>query len=200
MSDDRTLSTQATRGDATALQRLLHKHARPLLSYIRRSLPHQLAASVDPADVLQDVYLEAFRRIGSLRVAEGADASLYPWLSTVARRRIAYLYRRHRRAKGRARAVTEVDLGRDSVVMLIAELAVDTHTPSKMAARRELASGIADAIDGLPARHREAVRLRYLEGMPAIAVAARLGTSEHAVHNICGRAMIAMRRQLQYHR
>jgi RNA polymerase sigma-70 factor (subfamily 1) len=198
MNDDPILSTQAKLPDAAALQRLLYRHTRLLLAYISKSLPNQLAASVDPADVLQDVFLEAFRRIGSLRIDDGT--SLYPWLSTVARRRIAYLYRRHSRAKGRAGAVTEVDLARDSVVMMIQELAVDTHTPSKVVARRELATGIAAAIDGLPERHREAVRLRYLEGMPATDVAERLHTTEHAVHNICGRAMIVMRRQLQYHR
>src|SRR6266404_3080260 len=64
---------EAQAGDADAFVRLLNRHEKPLLYYLRRLVPN-----VDDAlDLHQEVWLDAFRGLKSLQTPEAFRAWLY---------------------------------------------------------------------------------------------------------------------------
>src|SRR5215469_1524016 len=65
--------TEAQAGDADAFVRLLNRHEKPLLSYLRRSVPN----ADDALDLHQEVWLDAFRGLQSLQVPEAFRGWLY---------------------------------------------------------------------------------------------------------------------------
>jgi DNA-directed RNA polymerase specialized sigma24 family protein len=118
---------RALAGDGGALGVLLRSYHGRLFHYIERLLP---AGAADAQDVLQDVFFDAFRGIGSF-VAGGNDDSFYCWLRTIARHRIVDLMRRQQAVK-RGGDAAEVNWRDDSVIALLEELAVYERTPSPM--------------------------------------------------------------------
>src|SRR6266481_3442256 len=65
--------TQAQAGDSDAFVRLLNRHEKPLLYYLRRLVPN----SDDALDLHQEVWLDAFRGLKSLQIPEAFRAWLY---------------------------------------------------------------------------------------------------------------------------
>src|SRR5467141_4249024 len=65
--------TEAQAGDADAFLRLLNRHEKPLLYYLRRLVPN----ADDALDLHQEVWLDAFRGLKSLQVPEAFRAWLY---------------------------------------------------------------------------------------------------------------------------
>src|SRR5688572_14481559 len=80
-----------------ALESLLAHESDKVLAYLERHLPQELRPTIEPADVLQDTYFEAFRRLSEFRW-EGSDC-VYRWLVTIARNRVIDLVRMKRALK-----------------------------------------------------------------------------------------------------
>jgi RNA polymerase sigma-70 factor (ECF subfamily) len=175
-------------------QTLLLSERGPLLAYINRHLPAELAASADPQDVLQDTYFEAFRRIGQFRADDAT--SVYRWLVTIARNRIAELLRARRTAK-RGGGGASVGQGSDSLVALLEELVVYRRTPSRSAAAHEFLVAVERALGRLDDDYRQAVSLRYLDGLTPGEIARKMGRTERAVHMLCSRGLKAVRMDLR---
>lgn len=177
---------------AERMTRLLAAHRADLTAYARRHVPPDLAREVDAQDVVQDVAIEAFRRLHQF-VPKDADADRR-WLLTIARNRIINLVAARRADKRGGGWVDRLrDASPDDVVALLEQLAVYERTPSRSAVDRELFARLHVALDLLPADQRLAVRLRYIEGRPAADVAARMGRSEGAVHMLVSRSLVALR-------
>jgi RNA polymerase sigma-70 factor (ECF subfamily) len=180
------------------LEALLESHAGLLLSYIERHLPALLQPAHQPVDVLQDVYFEAFRRLGEFE-PRGDDAA-YRWLVTIARHRMCRLLRRHRALKrggGRRPAQFWIPDDDDSTVDLLSQLATHRRSPSASAAAHELIGVVERALGGLSEDHREVVRLRHLEGLSVRETAARMGRTEGAAEMLCARALAALRKEMK---
>src|SRR3954464_2404821 len=64
---------QAQAGDADAFVRLLNRHEKPLLYYLRRLIPN----AEDALDLHQEVWLDAFRGLKSLQIPGAFRAWLY---------------------------------------------------------------------------------------------------------------------------
>src|SRR5690349_4700205 len=73
----------------TNLKQSLYANVSRLEDYIGRRVPPSLRSLIDPADILQDTFVEAFRRAGEFS-ARGNDAA-FRWLVTIARHRMAAL-------------------------------------------------------------------------------------------------------------
>ena len=185
--------------DAREAQMLVLAEQPRVLAYIERHLPASVSALIQPVDVLQDVYIEAFRRIGNFKRRD--DTSVYRWLVTIARTQIAMLLRRQRALKrggrGTGGGTMNVSQASDSVVLLIQDLAVTRHTPSRSAAGHELRVALEGALDRLGEGYGEAIRLRYIDGLTAPEVAQKMGRTEAAVHMLCRRGLDAVRRDLR---
>src|SRR5512135_2456883 len=85
---DRTqaLLDQATGGDQAAFEELFQRHRDRLLRAIALRMDRRVAARVDASDVLQDAYLEAFKRLP--RYLEQQPMPLYLWLCWLAREKV----------------------------------------------------------------------------------------------------------------
>jgi RNA polymerase sigma-70 factor (ECF subfamily) len=200
----------AVAGDRSALERaLLSVHDR-LAAEVRLGVPPDVQGMLGVEDVLQEAYVDAFRGIRSFRPsADDPAGSFYGWLATIAEHRLLDLLKARRAAKrgggrvqvdgvpnalgaggGAAAAAGGADA---SVLRLLDVVAVDEHTPSRSAAGREATSAIHVALAGLKSEYRDALRMRYIEGLSVAEVAAKLGLSEGAVQMLCHRALNEMR-------
>jgi RNA polymerase sigma-70 factor (ECF subfamily) len=179
--------------DPTASELILYTERARLLAYVKRHLPVELQAWVDPNDVLQDTYFEAFRRLAHFQATD--EAAAYRWLVTIARHRISELLRTRRTAR-RGGGMGHVHHG-DSVVAALAELASHLRTPSRSAARHEFVHALEQSLTRLPPDLGEALSLRFIQGLSCAEIAQKMGRTERAVHMLCNRALKAVRRELR---
>ena len=98
-SDTQSLLEKAKRGDDEARQRLLAEHREPVRRMIGLRLDPAIAARLDASDVVQEVLLEASRRLDDYLRASAMPFHL--WLRHIARDHIIDAHRRHRQAQRR---------------------------------------------------------------------------------------------------
>lgn len=190
------LVERAIAGEPLALDRLLLDSYGKLLARVEEKLPRELKSVVAAEDVIQDVFATAFRSIGTFR-PEGMDA-FYRWLTAIADNRVIDVVRAQNAAKrggGRVGAGTGGQ-ERSSIAALIDLVAADDRSPSRSAGGHEAAAAVQVALAGLKGEYREALSLRYLEGLSVGETAARLGKTEAAVHKLCSRGLQALRESM----
>ena len=191
MSEQAELVQRAIAGEPLALDKLLLDSYGRLAARVDQKLPADLRSLVAPEDVIQEVFTDAFRHIAAFE-PRGQDA-FYRWLTAIADNRITDTVRAHRAAKrGGDRARAEA-AGRTSILSLLEVMAVTDRTPSRSAGGHEAAAALQVALAGLKEEYREALALRYLEGLPVAEAARRLGKTEPAVHKLCSRGLQALR-------
>lgn len=130
----------------------------------------------DADDIAQDTWLRA------LRSPPRHDTCLAAWLARVTRNAAATDAQRARLAVRQA-----IDLPEDLAV------AAD---PVEILSRRDQKTALRDALATLPAPQRRALELRYLDGMPPRAIAARDGISVETVYTRLRRGIAAVRARL----
>jgi RNA polymerase sigma-70 factor (ECF subfamily) len=184
------LVERAIAGEPLALDRLLLDAYPKLLARVDQKLPGEVRGAVAPEDIIQEVFATAFRNIGAFR-PEGQDA-FYRWLTVIADNRVIDVVRAQNAAKrGGGRGVAGQE--RSSIAALIDMVAVNDRTPSRSAGGHEAAAAVQVALAGLKPEYREALALRYLEGLGVAETAARMGKTEPAVHKLCSRGLQALR-------
>jgi len=188
---------KAIAGDIPDLELLLEKQSPTLTVYIERHLPQELRTVLEPQDILQDTFFEAFRRIGQFKPKGGH--AFYRWLVTIARNRIKYVLREKLALKrgGKNAAQGDGEQEDESTVKLLQEFAVYSKTPSQSAARHEAMAAVEQCLARLPDDCREAIRLLHLEGLGAQEAAALMNRTKHAFHMLCYRGMQALRIELR---
>ena len=123
----------------------------------------------DAEDITQDVFLEAYKKLSTLRRWD----SFYPWLYSIASNRCKnYHYDRKRRV--------------DTVLF-------DEHTDSHQAdmdahAKKLRNEQIHEALDSLPEIHRQVLVLRYMAGMKSKEISQALRISPNTVNQRLMRA------------
>jgi RNA polymerase sigma factor (sigma-70 family) len=184
------LISQAVAGDRECLAALLERFGPD----VRRGLKiaRKWSSVLDPDDVMQVTYLEAFLRIKQF--AANGPESFLAWLRCIARNNLRDAVEElgrdkrpqpERRVRARPNA-RELDA---SSQQLFLELAGHTSTtPSRHAGRAEARSHLENAMTKLPATYRRVVHEFDLEGRPAAEVAAALGRTKAAVYMIRARA------------
>jgi RNA polymerase sigma-70 factor (ECF subfamily) len=166
-----------------------------LLLLARRHLKGQAPGKLDASDVVQQALLEAHRKRAQLR--GNTDAERAGWL----RQLLACTLADARRALGRAKrdVARERSLEQEleqSSLRLGSWLAAAQASPSEQAVRHEEAVGVAAALSQLPEANREAVALRYCEGLSLDEISARLGRTPAAVAGLLKRGLKQLRRIL----
>lgn len=189
-SDDseHVLIAKAAAGDQAALWRLLLEYRDRLLTRITRRIPADLRERLDAEEVLVQTFAYVFRTIGSFQ-SQGKNA-FGGWLVTIAEHKMIDQIRRLRRSKliHEERAVTpNPNAASGSAASLIAWLAIDSHTPSRSAARHEAAYAVQLALASLPDRQQKAIRLVHVEEMSLAAAAKEMECTEGMVRGLCHR-------------
>ena len=182
MSDTARLVQASREGDREALATLYRLHQGRVLAMIRVTLGAELAARIPPEDVLQETLLESARKIGAFE--DRGPGSFYRWLVSIARFKVAEARRAHRAQKRAAGLPLD---GAD-----VGDVALAQTSPSGRVVRAEAAERVAAAIEALPDRQRDAVRLRYLEGRSVAEAAAEMGCTEAAVKALVARSLVAL--------
>src|SRR6516225_8739184 len=96
---DRLLD-EARRGEADAVERLLTTHREPLRRMIDMRLDPALAARIDASDIVQDVLLEAHRRLSDYTRAQ--TMTFHRWPSHIHTDHVIDAYRCHLLAQRRS--------------------------------------------------------------------------------------------------
>ena len=192
-TDPARLLEQAREGDAAAAGSLLEMYRRYLTLLARVEIGQRLQGKVDPADLVQDTFLDAHRNLERFRGT--TEAELVCWLRQILAGNLANLLRRYLGTRGRdVRLEREVLQAIDrSSVLLDRGLIADQSSPSQQAARREQAVLLADALGELPDDYREVIVLRHLDGLTFPEVAGRMGRSVGAVEKLWMRALAQLR-------
>ncbi|GMU83542.1 MAG: RNA polymerase sigma factor [Planctomycetota bacterium] len=189
------LLDRATAGDSAALEQLLIPYQGRLLNRLERKLPPALRNFLAPEDLLQETFVEVFRQIQRFR-PQGIGAFVR-WLIMVTDGRLINAIRQHATLKrGGGRLGVDPTIDGSSAVPLLELLHVDSQSPSRTYAGQEAATAIATALGSIKPDYRDAVRLRFLEGLEVPEIARKLGKSEWSVHKLCSRGLRELREVL----
>jgi RNA polymerase sigma-70 factor, ECF subfamily len=168
---DAAIVRAAADGDAGAFAALYERYGRMVHGILLARVPRS-----DVSDLVQDVFLAAWRRLPSLR----DPAAFGGWLAMIARNRAT-------------------DYGRRTpeIVELPESLADERTLEVEAAAGAGLdAEAALDAIRSLPDAYRETLVLRLVEGMSGPEIAARTGLTPASVRVNLHRGMKLLRAAL----
>ncbi len=188
------LVVASKQGDNEALGRLLEQYRGYLLMLAHRYLSDRLRRRVDPADIVQLTYLEAKRDLPAFRGETPAEFA--GWLRGMLKNNVATAVTRHVTTQKRS-LTREVDAsprpGSDSAGAWIQQLPGSTTSPSGVAIRSEAVMALLESLHELPETQAEAIRLRYMEGLPLAEIVERMGKSDTAVAGLLKRGLQKLR-------
>lgn len=148
-------------GDLSAFRGLVEKHQRAVYAVVSRILPNR----DDADDIVQDVFLQAYRSIASFR----GDSSFSTWLCRIA------INAAIKRAKSQSRRQT-VSLD-DQELAVDALVKSDEPGPEELLQRGEREEAVRKAVLALPEKHRLVVALHYFDGRSCQEIAETLDCS-----------------------
>lgn len=198
--DDKTeeLLAGAKDGDNDAVNRLLDRHRDALRRMVQMRLDRKIQRRVDVSDVVQDVMIEANRRLAAY--LENPVMAFHLWIRQIAKDRIIDAHRRHRvsakRSVDREQAMA-VPAGQDrSSIQLAAQLCDPALTPAAAATQQEMARRVEQAITELGDQDCEIVVMRHYEQLSNQEIAEALGLTEPAASMRYLRAVRRLRSML----
>jgi RNA polymerase sigma-70 factor (ECF subfamily) len=191
------LLDRARLGDRAAVNGLLERHRAAIRRLIDRRMDRVIGRRVDASDIVQDVLIEANRRLRDYLANPTMPFRL--WLAHMARDRLIDAHRRHRVASTRSvdREVPLAPPGDDAAADPVAGLVDRELTPAAAATWRELERRFAAAVEQLDEADREIVLLRHFEHLSTAEAAEALGLSKPAAGMRYLRAMRRLREFLE---
>ena len=165
-ADDAALVARAAGGDEGAFSLLYARYARTIHGLLLARVPR-----IEVDDLVQDVFVTAWRRLDSLR----DPAAFGGWLSMIARNRATDYHRQ---------------------ALDAAELPDSLEAPGSVGASAE-AHNVLEIIRTLPDAYRETLVLRLVEGMTGPEIAARTGLTPASVRVNLHRGMKLLRERLE---
>jgi RNA polymerase sigma-70 factor (ECF subfamily) len=190
-SDDKVLLERALGGDCGALAELFERHRGRLEQMVRLRLDRRLQGRLDPADVLQETYLDVARRFKDY--AADPAVPFFLWLRFLTGQKLVDLHRQHLGTKMR-NADLEVslyrgDFPRASSASLAELLLGRLTTASRAAIRAETQLRVQEALNSMDPMDREVLVLRHFEMLSNEEVAQVLGLKPSAASNRHMRAL-----------
>lgn len=188
----------AQAGDDDAVNRLMERHREGVRRLVQMRLDQRIQRRVDVSDVVQDVMVEAHRRLADY--LRGPVMPFHLWVRQIAKDRIIDAHRRHRqsskRSVDREQHLAPLAGDEQSALDLAARLCDPQITPAAAAARQELARRVEQAIRLLDEADFEIIAMRHYEHLSNQEVAQALGLSEPAASMRYLRAIRKLRAEL----
>lgn len=188
--DEQQLLDRIGNGDADALAEFMEARKPQLLAYIQRQCSDALRSKIEIEDIYQEMSAEAVRSFDAIDLSHRDP---FGWLCQVAQRRIIDAHRRffgaQKRNAGREISIDAPSGGRESRRGLVDLLVASMTTASQAVSRDRRAIRLMEALALLPEDQREAIRLRYVEGLPSKEIAQRLGKTDGAVRVMLTRTL-----------
>jgi RNA polymerase sigma-70 factor, ECF subfamily len=186
-------------GEAAARAQLFDRYHPYLRILAQAQLGRQLRAKCAPSDLVQQTLLEAHRDFATFQGTH--EAELVAWLRRILAHNLyneARHYNAQQRDATREVSLDQVQAAVDQSSLLLARcVAAEGPTPSQIAAERESAVRLADAMARLPEDYQTVLMLRVFEELSAEEVAQRMGRSAGAVRMLQMRALTALKEQLE---
>ena len=177
------LLANAQGGDAAAVNRLLERHRDAVHRMVQLRLDAKVQRRVDVSDVVQDVMVEANRRLQDY-IANPQQMPFHLWLRHIARDRIIDAHRRHRgsakRSVDREQPLVAAAGDQQSTFDLVAQIHDRERGPASAVAAQEMARLVEAAIAELPDQDCEIVIMRHYEHLSNQEIAQALGLTEPA--------------------
>ena len=178
-----------TSGDENKIAEVFSQYEEKLQRMVRFRLDRRLYGRVDTADVMQDVWMEASRRIEDY--TSNPAVPFFIWVRQIAWQLIIDLHRRHLGAQKR-NVSQEVSLSKSGVgtsISIAAQLVGDLTSPSQAAIREEKLVELREALESMDKIDREVLALRHFEELSNNEVAEVLGLQKTAASNRYVRAL-----------
>lgn len=172
----------AGQGDAASVERLMDRHREALRQMVRLRLDRKLSRRVDASDVVQEVLIEANRRLA--RYLEDPKMPFHLWLRHLAKDHVIDAHRKHRLAERRSvdreQPLQGAARGDQSSLDLAAQLRDQELTPAAATIRRELQERFLSALDEMDEDDREILIMRHIEQLSNSEVAQAMDLSQPA--------------------
>ncbi len=183
----------AVNGDQDAAGRLFETHRARLERMVRLRMDERLKRRMDVDDVIQDVCLEASRRLPDYQRAP--TMPFFVWLRFLATQKLLEHHRRHVGAQRRdVRREYHGELRSPSSPDFLADcLSGHLTSPSDAAQRAETRRRLAEALSRMTATDREVLVLRHFEQLDSAEVAAELRLDRSAASKRYVRALQRLR-------
>ncbi|MCA9211725.1 MAG: sigma-70 family RNA polymerase sigma factor [Planctomycetales bacterium] len=185
VSNEDSIIERLRQGDQNALVAFMEEKRLPLLSFLQKRVGPHLQKKIEIEDILQEVAVDALKAVEKV---EFGDHDPLNWLFQLCERKIIDTHRRlfaQKRDASREAAMVEGSQGGGLANLLIASMT----TPSQAFSRDQKQLAMLAALETLPEEQREALRLRYLVGLPSKEIAERLGKSDGAVRVMLSRGI-----------
>lgn len=174
--DDSVLINLALTGNAECFGVLMDRH----LAAVRRRIRGMTRCTSDADDIMQEVQLKIWRRLGSYR----SEASFRTWMTRVAINEALQFYRKANR----------LPLVHDSTELT--ELTSPSESPLQACVRAELTERLKAAVERLPAKYKQVVVLHNLQELSLQETAQELQATTPAVKTQLFRAKAALSKAL----
>jgi RNA polymerase sigma-70 factor, ECF subfamily len=175
--DDGALINLVLNGQAECFGVLMDRH----LAAVRGRIRRMTRSASDADDIMQEVQLKIWRRLGSFR----SESTFRTWMTRVAINESLQFYRKEKR----------LAIVHDHTEL--AELKSPTESPLQACVRAELAERLKAAVERLPAKQKQAVVLRNLQELSLQETAQELQTTTLAVKMQLFRAKAALGKALR---
>lgn len=176
------LLDQARKGDADAVEKLLAQHREPIRRMIDLRLDPAIVQRLDASDVVQEVLIEANRRLKDY--LQNPIMPFHLWLRHIAKDHLIDAHRRHHQAQkrgvNREQPIHRPVWADRSSLDLAGQLLDQDLTPASAAIQEELQRRLRDAIGQLDEGDREVILMRHYESLANQEVAEALGLTEAA--------------------
>jgi len=193
--ETRELLAAARAGDPTARNRLLERHRDALRRMVGLRMDRAIERRLDASDIVQDVLVEANRRLAEY--LEAAKMPFHLWLRHLARDRMIDAHRRHRtaarRSVDREQPLAQPAMADQSAMDLAALVRDREMTPAAAATHHELERRFQAALETLDDMDREIILMRHFEQLSNQEAAQALELSEPAAGMRYLRAMRRLR-------
>lgn len=168
---DEVLLTKLKRGNIRSFEEIYGRYALMVLNFVRKLIKDQMRAE----DITQNIFMKLYMSRNTL----DPKLSLKNWLFVCARNEALDVLR--------SKWAKDVDK--------VCEISDDVQVsvPEEELLRRETALHVRTAVDMLPARRAEILKMSKLEGVPKEEIAERLGISVRTVEKHLELAMKELR-------
>ena len=176
------------RGKQEEATRLFTECAERIERMIEFRLDRRLSGRVDPADVLQETYIEMIHRLDDY--LQSPAVCFYVWIRQVAWQTVIAHHRRHLGQKRDPKQEVRTYQGIDQTSVSIARaLVANLTTPSDAAMREEQLDQLRSALAEMDETDREVLALRHFEQLSNNETAEVLGLTKTAASNRYVRAL-----------
>jgi RNA polymerase sigma-70 factor (ECF subfamily) len=179
---------QVRNGSREALGRLLEVYRRYLLRLAIHKLGAAVRAKVDPADLVQDTFLEAVRDFP--RFEGTTEQELLGWLRRILCNNVVNLHRHFETDK--RQVVREMVLEEAVAGDLLHHAVKQSEQSSRQGEFDEHNEHLEQAMRRLPKPHRQVLLLHTLEELTFVQIANKLGSTAEAVRKRYGRAAVKL--------